>query len=114
MKARIEVTKQLKGAYQRARKAEKSVILDSFCQSTGLSRSTARRYLSSGTLGERNVLRIDRRKCRPSKYSPAAKEKLIWLWRVMLTPCGKYLVASLPQWITSLENHGELVLNQDG
>ena len=63
MKARIEVTKQLKGAYQRARKAEKSVILDSFCQSTGLSRSTARRYLNSGTLGEKNVLRIDRRKC---------------------------------------------------
>ena len=32
----------------------------------------------------------------------------------MFTPCGKYLVAALPQWISSLEAHGELVLNQKG
>jgi len=114
MAARIEVTKQLKGAYQKAQKAEKSGILDNFCQSTGLGRSSARRYLSSVTLGEKDVLRIDRRRNRPSKYSPVAKEKLIWLWRIMFTPCGKYLVAALPQWISSLEAHGELVLNQKG
>ena len=114
MAARIEVTKQLKGAYQKAQKAEKSGILDNFCQSTGLGRSSARRYLSSVTLGEKDVLRLARRRNRPSKYSPVAKEKLIWLWRIMFTPCGKYLVAALPQWISSLEAHGELVLNQKG
>ena len=114
MGTRIEVTKQLKGAYRKAGKAEKSGILDSFCQSTGLGRSSARRYLTSATLGEKNVLRPDRRRSRPSKYSTAAREKLVWLWRVMLTPCGKYLVADLPQWVSSLEAHGELVLNQNG
>jgi hypothetical protein len=57
---------------------------------------------------------MDRRRSRPSKYSTAARKKLLWLWRIMYMPCGKYLVADLPDWITSLEAHGELVLGQDG
>ena len=114
MGTRIEVTKQLKGAYERARKSEKTAILDHFCQSTGLSRSTARRYLSSPTLGIKSARRNDRRRSRPSKYSPASKEKLIWLWRIMCMPCGKYLVADLPSWVSSLERHGELVLGENG
>ena len=114
MPTRIEVTNQLKGTYHRARKSEKTVILNTFCQSTGLSRSTARRYLSSPTLGSRNIERVDRRRNRSSKYSLASKEKLIWLWRVMYMPCGKYLVAGLPDWIASLEAHGELVPGQNG
>ena len=114
MGTRIEVTRQLKGGYHRAGKSEKSRILDHFCQSTGLSRSTARRYLTSPTLGSRNILRMDRRRSRPNKYSTAAREKLLWLWRIMCMPCGKYLAADLPDWITSLEGHGELKSDQDG
>lgn len=114
MATRIEVTKQLKGSYQIGSKKEKGSILDTFCQSTNLGRSTARRYLTSPTLGNKHVPRMDRRRNRATKYSPAAKEKLVWLWRVMYQPCGKYLVADLPQWIASLEAHGELVLNEHG
>ena len=114
MGTRIEVTKQLKGAYLGAGKSEKSGILDHFCQSTGLSRSTARRYMSSPTLGSKNIMRIDRRRSRPSKYSTAAKKKLVWLWRIMCMPCGKYLAADLPGWVTSLEAHGELETGRDG
>ena len=114
MATRIEVAKRLKGAYHQARKSEKSGILNHFCQSTGLGRSTARRYLNSLTLGSKNIIRIDRRRSRSSKYSAAAREKLIWLWRIMCMPCGKYLVADLPGWIVSLETHGELVLGQNG
>ena len=114
MGTRIEVTRQLKGAYHRAGKSEKSGILDHFCHSTGLGRSTARRYLTSPTLGSRNILRMDRRRSRPSKYSTEAKKMLLWLWRIMCMPCGKYLVADLPGWIRSLETHGERVLGQDG
>lgn len=33
---------------------------------------------------------------------------------MMNYPCGKYLVAALPQWIASLEAHGELELDQKG
>jgi hypothetical protein len=114
MASRIEVTQQLKTAYSRATKGEKSGILDTFCQSTGLSRSCARRYLTSKTLGKKKIVRIDRRHCRSMKYSTAAREKLVWLWRVMFMPCGKYLVAERAQWIASLETHGELVLGQGG
>jgi hypothetical protein len=114
MRTRIEVTQRLKTAYRRAGKAEKSSILDTFCQSTGLGRSSARRYLTSQSLGVKNVLRMDRRKSRTTKYSAAAKEKLAWLWRTMCMPCGKYLVEDRAQWLNSLEAHGELVRNQNG
>ena len=114
MKTRIEVTQRLKTSYRRAGKAEKSGILDTFCQSTGLARSSARRRLTSEASGMGNVLRMDRRKSRPAKYSAAARRKLVWLWRMMCIPCGKYLVEDRTRWIESLEAHGELVLGQDG
>ncbi len=114
MGTRIEVTQRLKTAYQGAGKAGKSIILDTFSQSTGLSRSSARRYLTSQSLGVKNVTRMDRRKSRTTKYSAAAKEKLVWLWRMMCMPCGKYLVEDRSQWIDALEAHGELVRNQNG
>ena len=114
MGARIEVTQQLKRGYHRAKKSEKTWIINNFCQSTGLSRSTARRYLTSPTLGSKNTERIDRRRSRSSKYSAASREKLIWLWRIMYMPCGKYLVEGLPDWVASLESHGELVPGQYG
>ena len=114
MVTRIEVTKQLKEGYHRAKKSEKSAIINNFCQSTGLSRSTARRYLTSPTLGSKSAKRIDRRRSRSSKYSESSKEKLIWLWRIMCMPCGKYLAEDLPDWVASLESHGELVPGQNG
>src|SRR5690625_544656 len=88
---RIEITKQLKQAYKTATRSEKTVILDQFCATTGLSRVSARRYLTNPHLGVRNVTKIDRRHRRPTKYSAAAKRVLVWLWRVMMYPCGKYM-----------------------
>lgn len=105
---RIEVTKQLKQAYKTATRSEKSVILDQFCATTGLSRVSARRYLTNPHLGARNVTKIDRRHHRPTKYSAASKRVLVWLWRIMMYPCGKYMRQMLPEWITQLETHGEL------
>ena len=114
MAARIAVTKQLKDAYKRATKSEKSMVLDQFCASTGLARSSARRYLTSAYLGNDKVLRVDRRCCRPTKYSTEAKHKLLWLWRVMGQPCGKYLASVRTLWLDALESHGELVIGQSG
>ncbi len=105
---RIEVTKQLKQAYRVATRSEKSGILDHFCSSTGVSRVTARRYLTDPLLGVKNVTKIDRRRHRPTKYSAASKRVLVWLWRVMMYPCGKYMKPMLPEWISRLEAHGEL------
>ena len=69
MATRIEVTKQLKQAYRSVTRAEKSDILDHFCTSTGVSRVTARRYLTSPHLGIKNVTKIDRRTHRPTESS---------------------------------------------
>ena len=106
---RIEVTKQLKQAYKTAFRAEKSEILDQFCATTGVSRVTARRYLTSPHLGTKNVIQIDHRRHRPTKYSAASQRVLVWLWRVMMYPCGKYMQQMLPEWIPRLEAHHELV-----
>lgn len=108
MATRVEVTKQLKQAYKTATKSEKSGILDQFCATTGLSRVSARRYLTSPHLGARNVSKLDRRRHRPTKYSAASKRVLVWLWRVMMYPCGKYMRQMLPEWAAQLEAHGEL------
>lgn len=109
---RIEVTKQLKQAYKTATHAEKTEILDHFCSSTGLSRVSARRYLTSPYLGVKNVTQLDRRHQRPTQYSAASKRVLVWLWNVMMYPCGKYMKQMLPEWIPRLEAHHELVPEQ--
>lgn len=109
MPTRIEVTKQLKQAYHAASRSEKSEILDQFCATTGVSRVTARRYLTNRYLGVKNVTKIDRRHHRPTKYSAASKQVLVWLWRVMMYPCGKYMQHMLPDWVPHLEAHHELV-----
>ena len=109
---RIEITKQLKQAYKTAAKSEKSEILDQFCATTGVSRVTARRYLTDPNLGAKNVTRIDRRHHRPTKYSAASRRVLVWLWRVMMYPCGKYMQQMLPEWIPRFEAHHELVYGE--
>jgi len=102
----------LKQAYKTAARFEKSEILDQFCATTGVSRVTARRYLTDPNLGAKNVTRIDRRNHRPTKYSAASRRVLVWLWRVMMYPCGKYLQQMLPEWIPQLEAHHELVFGE--
>ena len=65
MGARVEVTKRLRRAYRGASKKEKGRVLDGFCESTGLSRATVRRYLTSDVTGNPGVVRIDYRKVGP-------------------------------------------------
>ena len=105
---RIEVAKRLKVAYGRASKAEKGEILDRFMEVTRLSRSSARRYMTDPNLGVRNVFKMDRRHHKPTKYSLASRKALVRLWKIMGMPCGKYMAASVDEWICSLTAHGEL------
>lgn len=111
---RIEVTKQLKQAYRSATKSEKSDILDHFCAATGVSRVTARRYLTNPHLGVKNITKIDRRNHRPKKYSTAARSFLPRLWKLMGYPCGKYMKEMMPQWLERLEYFQELTVGRDG
>ena len=114
MSTRIEVTKQLRTDYRIGSKSEKSAILDQFCVSTGLGRSTARRYLTSKTIGVKDVVRMDRRKHKPTKYSANAKKQLIRVWRFMGMPSGKYMAAVMVIWLEALEAHDELAFGRSG
>lgn len=114
MGARVEVTKRLRRAYRGASKKEKGRVLDSFCESTGLSRATARRYLTSDVTGNPGVVRIDYRKARATKYSTVAKRILQRVWVLSGCQCGKYLAVSMRVWLDSLETHEELVIGRDG
>ncbi|WP_211576230.1 integrase catalytic domain-containing protein [Mobiluncus curtisii] len=114
MGARVEVTKRLRRAYRGASKKEKSRVLDSFCESTGLSRATARRYLTSDVTGNPGVVRIDYRKARATKYSTVAKRILQRVWVLSGCQCGKYLAVSMRVWLDSLETHEELVIGRAG
>jgi len=114
MATRIEVTKQLRADYRAGTKAEKTAILDQFCASTGAGRSTARRYLTSETIGAKDVVVIDRRQHKPTKYSSNAQKQLIRVWRMMGMASGKYMAALMPDWLDQLEAHHELVLGAAG
>ena len=114
MSTRIDVTQQLRTDYRTGSKSEKSAILDQFCASTGLGRSTARRYLTSKTIGVSNVVRFDRRKHKPTKYSANAKKQLIRVWRLMGMPSGKYMAAVLLIWLDALEAHDEIAVGRSG
>lgn len=114
MTTRIEVTKKLKNTYKTATKQEKTQILTNFCETTGLSRSTARRYLTSPTLGNPKIHRIDRRQTKPRKYSTDTRKVLTHIWRLQGAPCGKYMAANMAQWLTALEKHKELTKGKKG
>ena len=112
--ARVEVTKRLRRAYRGASKKEKGRVLDCFCESTGLSRATARRYLTSNVTGNPGVVRIDYRKARATKYSTVAKRTLQRVWVLSGCQGGKYLAVSMRVWLDSLETHEELVIGRAG
>src|SRR5690625_6085383 len=76
--------------------------------------STARRYLTTKTIGIKYVVRIDRRKHKPTKYSANAKKQLIRVWRLMGMPSGKYMKAVLADWLDALEAHDELAFGRSG
>ena len=92
---RIEVTKRLRQVYRGASKKEKGRVLDNFCEVTGLSRVSARRYLTSDVVGDPGVVRIDYRTVRPTKYSVMSKKALERVWVASGCQCGKYLTASM-------------------
>ena len=111
---RIEVTKRLRQVYRGASKKEKGRVLDSFCEVTGLSRVSARRYLTSDVVGNPGVVRIDYRTVRPTKYSAMSKKALERVWVASGCQCGKYLAASMLTLLEGLETHGELVVGKAG
>ena len=107
MAARRQVTNKLRDAYRKASKSEKGQILDRVMATTGLARSSARRYLT----GPRMLApedQVDKRALKARGYGDDTRMLLEHVWRLMGMPCGKYLVVMLAQWLPLLAAAGDL------
>jgi hypothetical protein len=107
MAARRQVTNKLRGAYARASKSERGEILTKVQETTGVSRSTARRLLTGPVLPAPKD-QVDRRSLKPRGYSDDSRALLRHVWALMGFPCGKYLTVMLELWMPLLAQAGDL------
>ena len=109
MAARKEIMKRFEVAYRKANKTKKGRILDSICESTGLSRSRARHLLSGSTPLKENK----RKPGRTPKYNAVFVATLKKVWAFMDFACGRRLVAGMSDMLEALISCGELEVNED-
>jgi len=102
-----EYVAAIRARYRAARKAEKTRILDEFCETTGRHRKAAVRLLN------RDVHARKVGRGRPRRYGPDVLAALIRLWEISDRLCGKLLQPVIPDVLRALERHGELVVSAD-
>lgn len=107
---RKAVTKAIATRYRRAGKAQKSVILDELCATTGWHRSHARKALAQA-LRPRVV--PPPRRPRTPVYGPEVVVALRFCWAVLGAPTGKRLAAVLPTLVPTLRRFGELEVSDE-
>ena len=107
MAARRQVTNKLRDAYRKSSKVEKGQILDRVIATTGLARSSARRYLTGPKPPDPSD-RVDRRALKPRGYGDDTRMLLEHVWKLMGMPCGKYLAVMRTQWLPLLDAAGDL------
>lgn len=108
MRQKQAVTKTVKLRYKKARKAEKSKILNEFVETTGYNRSYARRILGKLTKSKKHKHKDPRK--RTYDYEMFVPLKKIWM--VADNICGKRLKPFLPELITVLERNKEVKLKK--
>jgi hypothetical protein len=120
MKERYAIVRELAPRYQRARKGERTRILDEYVQLTGQVRSYASHVLKTyGTRksvvvnGQRVVVVVGgraapQRRKRPPRYDEAVVQALRHLWALSNALCGKRLVVFIRQTLPILERYGEV------
>ncbi|WP_229503614.1 integrase catalytic domain-containing protein [Nesterenkonia sedimenti] len=118
MATRVEITKKYAAAYEAASKKDKTRILDQLVEVTGWNRDHARQQLRRRMRqpkgrAQATVAVIDRRKNPGSRYSYNALKILQHVWAVAGGICGKYLAASMADWLDAMESAGDLVEGQD-
>lgn len=123
MRQKKAVTRELRKRYQKARKKEKTVILDEFTQLTGYNRCYACQALNvkkEKVLGYLNIAgkRIkyiaDKRKIKRKKKKIYDQDVLVALkeiWKICDYICSKRLAPFLEEIIPVLERWGEIKLN---
>jgi len=116
MNERKRVAERTAGRYRRARKKEKTVILNEFVELTGYTRSYARLVLRnhgrvvavSNKLHVRGEVGRWQRRARSSYYDEKVKKLLVIVGRIMDYICGKRLAPVLGEMVELLERRGEI------
>src|SRR5437588_6637329 len=117
MKERKRIAEATAGRYRRARKKEKTAILNEFVALTGFARSYAAMVLRN----HRRVVTVDpklrvrgdlgkklRRPGRRPDYDEEVVKALLKVWRIMDYICGKRLAPVLSEMVELLDRRGEL------
>jgi hypothetical protein len=105
-KSKDELTKRTHARYLQASRAEKGRILDEFVAATGYHRKHAIRKLRKG-IAECPRERRGRRRT----YTGDVVRALTEIWRICGCICGKRLQPFIPEMVTVLDRHNELVLD---
>lgn len=123
MREKKAITKEVAKRYQKARKKEKSRMLDEFVATTDYNRNYAAwtlrnwcreigRYLKNG---DKIILvkdpRLKKNRNKPKIYSQTVLPALKKIWGILNYPCGKRLAPFLPEIVPVLEKHGEISLD---
>ena len=99
--ARRELAASQSRSYFKATRKNKTRILDSFVQASGLNRKYAIEVLC------RPLSRKVRKGKRPKRYGPDVQAALEMLWAVSGHICSKRLVPGVGLLLSMMENHGE-------
>lgn len=102
-----EYAQAIRARYFKARKTERSKLLDEFCATTGYHRKAAIRLL------RRSLQPPGRRRGRPRVYGPAVTQALKLVWEASDYLSGKLLAPFLPTLVPLLERQGVLTLTDE-
>jgi len=104
-KSKDELVKRTHPRYLQASRREKSRILDEFVAATGYHRKHATRVLGKGIPTSQRERRGRRR-----TYTGDAVRALAEIWRICGCICGRRLRPFIPEMVTVLERHHELLI----
>lgn len=104
MGARNEVFERYKNEYAKGRKRERSIILDTVCETTGLHRKAAVRKFGRLTKGRK---REYEHRGRPTKYGKDVDAALYDVWEIGAFCCAELLRGEVSTYIEALTALGK-------
>lgn len=105
-RSKQELVETIRSRYLKAKRAEKSKIIDELIANTGYHRKHAIRLLRGG-----RVKRTKKRCGRSKIYQGEVINKLVLIWEICGRICSKRLQPYMPEIIAVLERHNELQLS---